>query len=79
MGSFYCLRLTRILLKSLRKFNAVATVLIFFTSLCRRNIQCIKFKSGVDFHRLSPYSRDSREMQREQISSRARQVDNLCN
>ena len=79
MGSFKCLRLTRILLKAFDNFMQLLLHLFFFTSLCRRNIQCIKFKSGVDFHRLSPYSRDSREMQREQISSRARQVDNLCN
>ena len=39
----------------------------FFISLCKRNIQCIKYKNCVDFHCLFPYSKDSREMQREQI------------
>ena len=28
----------------------------FFTSLYKRNVQCIKYKNGVDFHCLSPYS-----------------------
>ena len=40
---------------------------LFFTSLRRRNIQCKKYKNCVDFYCLSPYSKDSREMQREQI------------
>ena len=39
----------------------------FLISLCKRNIQCIKYKNCVDFHCLFPYSKDSREMQREQI------------
>ena len=39
----------------------------FLISLCKRNIQCIKYKNCVDFHCLFPYSKDSREMQKEQI------------
>ena len=39
--------------------------LLILLSLCKRNIQCIKYKNRVDFHGLSPYSKDSREMQRE--------------
>ena len=42
-------------------------MLFFLISLCKRNIQCIKYKNCVDFHCLFPYSKDSREMQREQI------------
>ena len=41
---------------SLGQFNAVCFVLYFFYSLCKRNIQCIKYKNGVDFRCLSPYS-----------------------
>ena len=39
----------------------------FFTFLCKRNRECIKYKNCVCFHCLSPYSKDSREMQGEQI------------
>ena len=39
----------------------------FFTSLCKRNIQCTKCKNCVDSHCLSLYSKDSRKMPREQI------------
>ena len=42
-------------------------MLIFFTSLYKRNTRCIKYKNCVDFHCLSPYSKDSCKMQREQI------------
>ena len=48
------------------QFNAVCIVL-FFTFLCKRNRECIKYKNCVCFHCLSPYSKDSREMQGEQI------------
>ena len=40
---------------------------LFFISLCKRNVKCKKYKNYVDFHCLSSYSKDSREMQREQI------------
>ena len=57
----------RILLNALNNFMQLPLYLFLFISLCKRNIQCIKYKNYVDFHRLSPYSKDSREMQTELI------------
>ena len=46
----YCVRLARILLNASNN------------SLCKRHVQCIKYKNCVDFHYLSLYSKDSRSV-----------------
>ena len=66
MSSFMCLRLARTLLKAL-KIQCSYYCAYFFTSLYERNIQGIKYKNFLDFQGLSPYSKDAREMQREQM------------